>query len=76
MRRRWYLIWAAWFLAIVVTFGALESAAWNTGVTLSRAVWDLSSHWPLIIYLWGNLTGGLAVHFWWHWSPPESHSEG
>lgn len=75
-RKRWYLIWALWLFAIAATFAILEGASWNNGITLSRATWDLSTRWPLIIYLWGNLTGGLAVHWWWHWSPPGSESEG
>lgn len=74
--KNWHLIWAGWLFAIAATFAVLEALSWNHGVTLSRSVWDLSIHWPLIIYLWGNLTGGLAVHFWWRWTPPGSISEG
>jgi len=75
-RRRWYLIWLAWVLCIALSFALLEAASWHGGTTLSRSVWELSIHFPLIIYLAGMLSGGLAVHFWWHWSPPGSISEG
>jgi hypothetical protein len=75
-RQKWFAIWALWVVLIAVSFGILEFAAWNTGVTLSAAVWDISQAWPLIIWIAGALAGGLAVHFWWHWSPPGSGSEG
>ena len=73
--KKWAVIWSLWLLAIAATFAVLEASSWNE-LTLSRYVWNVSTHWPLFIYLWGNLTGGLAVHFWWHWSPPGSLSEG
>jgi len=73
--KRWQWIWFGWLCAIAFSFGVLEALGWNT-LTLSRFVWDLSVKWPLIIYLAGCLSGGLAVHFWWHWSPPGSVSEG
>lgn len=75
-RKKWYLIWTLWLLMLVVTFAILEALSWNSGVTLSRYVWDLSMAWPLIIWIAGALAGGLAVHFWWHWEPPGSESEG
>ena len=75
-RSRWFLVWAIWLATIAATFGVLEAMAWNNGVTLSRFVWDLGEAWPLFIWLCGALTGGLAVHFWWHWSPSGSKSEG
>lgn len=37
--------------------------------TLSRAIYNLGSRWPLSIYLMGMFSGGLAVHFFWHWCP-------
>jgi hypothetical protein len=72
---KWVWIWTVWLLSIAVSFAIFEDIGWNK-LTLSRYVWDFTSHWPLAIYLWGNLTGGLAVHFWWHWSPPGSTNEG
>jgi hypothetical protein len=77
MKRNWYLIWSVWLLFIAASFGILEFASWGPGgVTLSRYVWDVGDAWPLFIWLVGALTGGLAVHFFWHWSPPGSTSEG
>jgi hypothetical protein len=75
-RQKWFAIWSAWILLIAVSFGLLEGMAWNYGVTLSRFVFDISQAWPLVIWLAGVLAGGLAVHFWWHWSPPGSRDEG
>jgi hypothetical protein len=83
-RAKWHLIWAVWFLIILLatagTFVALEAMSWTGGVTLSRSVYDLTSAFPLAIWFAGvfvgSLTTGLAVHFWWHWSPPGSGSEG
>jgi hypothetical protein len=75
-RQKWYAIWAVWILLIAVSFGVLEFIAWDHGVTLSRFVFDISEAWPLVIWLAGVLAGGLAVHFWWHWSPKGARDEG
>lgn len=72
---KWAIIWSLWLLAIAATFAVLEWSSWNS-LTFSRYMWNVSIHWPLFVYLWGNLTGGLAVHFWWHFDPPGSLSEG
>ena len=59
-------IWAAWLLAIVVSFSALEAYALiDNTTTLSRWVWTITAAFPLFPWLAGCLTGGLAVHFWW-----------
>lgn len=68
-------VWAAWLATIALSFAVLESLSWHD-VTFSRFMWNMTENWPLWAYLWGNLTGGLAVHFWWHWSPPGSSTEG
>ena len=73
---KWPWIWSIWLLLIVVSFAALEGLAWQHGETLSRFIWNLSEEWPLFIWIAGVISGGLAVHFWWHWSPPGSKSEG
>lgn len=74
--KRWYEIWSAWLLLIMASFAVLEALAWNGGVTLSRTVWDATLTWPLLPVIYGGVFIGLAVHFWWHWSPPGSKSEG
>ena len=73
--KKWAWIWTVWIAAIALTFAVLEYLGWNT-LTLSRYIWNLSQEWPLFIFLCGALSGGLAVHFWWHWNPPGSNSEG
>ena len=76
-QKKWYLIWSLWLLAIMASFGVFEGVALATGgVTLSRFTWDLTLAWPLIPVVYGGLFIGLAVHFWWHWNPPGSNSEG
>jgi len=69
--------WTAWFLGSILVFAILESYALKTGrLTLSRYTYDIGAHWPLFLVLWGMVTGGLAVHFFWHWCPPGSVSGG
>jgi len=70
-------IWTAWLLAVMLSFGIIEGLAIHThATTLSRYTWEIYEAWPLIGVVYGMLFGGLAVHFWWHWSPPGSSSEG
>ena len=60
------LVWAAWLVAIAVSFAGFETFALMTNrTTLSRWVWTVSKRFPLFPWLVGVLTGGLAVHFWW-----------
>lgn len=67
----WYWIWSGWLLALVGTFAVLEGwALKNGGVTLSSFTDIVSEKWPPIIWVCGAMAGGLAVHFWWHWSGP------
>ena len=59
----------AWLLAVIVLLG-YEAFALKTGRrTLSRQMWIWTQAWPLMPFLWGLVTGGLAVHFFWHWCP-------
>lgn len=37
--------------------------------TLSHFVYTIGQAFPLSIFLYGMLVGGLAVHFFWHWCP-------
>lgn len=77
MRKRWYEIWSAWLLLIVASFGILEGTAIATGgMTLSLYTWNLTLAWPLFPVIYGAVFFGLAVHFFWHWMPPGSKSEG
>lgn len=59
----------AWLLA--VTFlAAYEWFALAFGhQSLSRAMWNATTAWPPLIFLIGEVVGGLAVHFWWRWDP-------
>lgn len=64
------VVWAVTLILIVVVLLGLEAFALLTGrTTLSRFVWEISEAWPLFIFLAGFACGGLAVHFWWHWTP-------
>jgi hypothetical protein len=75
--RKFPWIWTAWLFALVVSFAVIEGCAIAfEGTTLSRFVWELTLAWPLLPWIGGGLAWGLAVHFWWHWSPPGSSSEG
>jgi hypothetical protein len=65
-------MWIVWALVIVGGFVLIEWYSFrrpDKQHTLSRAVWSLGQRWPLSIYIFGNVTGGLAVHFFWHWCP-------
>jgi hypothetical protein len=75
--RKFPWLWTAFLLLFIVGFAVIEAWALATGgTTLSRYVWELSLGWPLLPFVAGAVVGGLAVHFWWHWSPPGSSSEG
>lgn len=73
----WRLRWLLWALAcvtmIIISFGMLEHAGWSEGHTLSRAAAELPKYGVFVLgWIVGGLTCGLAVHFFWHWAPPES----
>lgn len=64
----WY--WALWLLGIIITFAVPEGIAiWKHGTTFSQFMATMQYEWPLWMYVWGVLMGGLAVHFFWHWVP-------
>lgn len=67
MTRKGWIVWTVWLLAIGVSFAVLEANGWSTSDTLSRYVSTIGKIWPLAIYLFGFLNGGLAVHFFWPW---------
>lgn len=63
--------WAIWMLCIGVSFGLLEGYAFKHPErqwTLSRTISFVGARWPLSIFLWGFLSGGLAAHFFWPWA--------
>lgn len=69
------ILWGYWAFALafiaLVLFAIPEYLAFYDpalGPTFSAFMWDMQQKWPLWGYLWGNLTGGLAVHLLWHWS--------
>jgi hypothetical protein len=78
MPDKWFpLYWTVWLIAIVLSFAVLETwAITEHGTTLSRFIYEISSAWPLFGVFLGAVFGGLAVHFYWHWSPPGSNSSG
>jgi hypothetical protein len=62
--------WIVLLLIILVWFSIFEARAWNhlgERHTASRFIAQLGKSWPLSIWLWGLLMGGLAVHFFWPW---------
>lgn len=73
-KQKMRIAWTAMILVNIVVFAVLETYALSRGnpddgLTLSRYVYDITQAWPLAIFLLGLLSGGLAVHFWWHWDP-------
>jgi hypothetical protein len=64
--------WIALTLAAIAAFAVFEARAFRHPErqnTLSRAIYDIGSRWPLSIWIMGVFCGGLAVHFFWHWDP-------
>lgn len=71
--------WILGTLLVIVFFIVFERLAFNHPErqnTLSMAIFQLGSRWPLSIFIMGMFAGGLAVHFFWHWCPPGSISTG
>lgn len=75
-------LWAAWTVlafAWVLAFAVLETIALrrsDAGPTLSRFMWTLGNKWPPLIFLLGQVVGGLVVHFWWNWCPALGSTNG
>ena len=76
----WYWPLALAFLAIVLfaipEYIALRKKDDKTTPTFSFWMYTMGRKWPLWIFIWGVLVGGLAVHFLWHWCPPGSTNVG
>lgn len=66
----------AWLLALVWLALYEWWALATNHQSLSRAMWLMTTAWPPLIFLIGLLVGGLAVHFWWIWSPATSTKGG
>jgi hypothetical protein len=64
--------WIALTLTAIAAFAFFEARAFRHPErqnTLSRAIYDIGSRWPLSIWIMGVFCGGLAVHLFWHWDP-------
>jgi hypothetical protein len=73
----WWIFWTALNLGWLAGFAIGEGYALYTGgLTLSSYVWRLSEAWGPFQFFLGMVAGGLAVHFFWHWLPPGSTSQG
>jgi hypothetical protein len=73
------LPWIAGTFGAILFFAFWERYAFNhpdRNNTLSHAVFTIGARWPLSIWIMGVFSGGLAVHFFWHWCPPGSVSTG
>jgi Trk-type K+ transport system membrane component len=69
--------WILGGIGFVIFFTIFEIRGFkNKNTTLSRFVYNMGKAFPLSIFLWGALVGGLAVHFFWHWCPPGSVTVG
>lgn len=74
--------WIIGVIVAIIFFGYFEARALRHPErqnTLSRTIYLLGSNWPLSIFIMGMFTGGLAVHFFWHWCPdilPVTHIGG
>lgn len=65
-----WIQWVIWAVLTIAAFGWLEAHALNHSKrewTLSKFVAYLGAKWPLTIFFFGLVTGGLAVHFFWRW---------
>ncbi len=70
--------WSVMILANIVLFAIMEGYALSradpeAGLTLSRYIYDAARAWPLLTFILGQMTGGLAVHLFWRWNPEDEH---
>jgi hypothetical protein len=84
----WYVwpigvvLWIAlgWVEFGVVEASALKAKAGSNKITLSMFIYTVSTKFPLAMALGcmfvGLFFGILFTHFYWHWCPPGSISEG
>jgi hypothetical protein len=75
-RQKMRIGWTVLLLFNIAIFAWMEGYALSradpeSGLTLSRYVYEAARAWPLLVFILGQITGGLAVHFFWHWNPDE-----
>lgn len=73
-KQRMRIAWTVLLVFNIAVFAWLEGYALSradpdAGLTLSRYVYEAARAWPLLVFILGQITGGLAVHFFWHWCP-------
>lgn len=71
--------WIIGVLAAIAFFIIFEWRAFkwpSRQNTLSQCIYSIGASFPLSIFIMGMFCGGLAVHFFWHWCPAGSVSEG
>jgi hypothetical protein len=67
--------WIVGTILAILFFVYFERRAFNhpqRQSTLSRFIYTIGSRWPLSIFIMGQFSGGLAVHFFWHFCPAGS----
>ena len=65
-------MWLSGLFGAIAFFAAIEGLAFkhpDRQATLSWTLAILGERFPLSIWICGVFTGGLAVHFWWHYCP-------
>jgi len=65
-------MWAVFFVNVVIWFAFVEGFALKYAkrqATLSYCIAWLGVHFPLSIWIFGVITGALAVHFFWPYCP-------
>lgn len=65
-------IWLLGLVSAMVFFAAVEGTALRHPTrlnTLSHDIAYIGAKWPLSLWICGVATGGLAVHFFWHFCP-------
>lgn len=69
-----------WLLFAYFEDRAIRKSGDPNRTTLSNWVYTITKGFPLLIFVIGLAVGlfwgGLGVHFWWHWCPAGSVSQG
>lgn len=66
------MTWIIWFTIVILTFISIEIFAIVTSKipTLSRTIVRFCARYPLITFVLGAITGGIAVHLF-GWTPAQ-----